>query len=363
MKTDELQYWLALWRTPNVGPVSFAAALQNFPDLKSYFDHNPAINIDWKKIEADLAWAELSSNHHIITIRDDNYPLHLREISSAPPILFVEGDLTLLSKPQIAMVGSRHPTSAGCDNAHQFAKAFAQNGWIITSGLALGIDAASHEGALDGQGKTIAVMGTGPDQIYPKRHKALAKKITENGCLVTEFPTGVTPISMNFPRRNRIISGLSSGVLVVEAAYASGSLVTARYALEQNREVFAIPGSIHNPVSRGCHALLKQGAKLVETSQDVMEELTLSCSPHPPFGHPATSAGQALLPQGEKGIRDEGENEINHPFLKYIDFDTTPIDLIIERSGITAEEASSLLLMLELESLIQSVPGGYSRLK
>ncbi len=353
MKIDELQYWLALWRTPHVGPVSFATALQNFPDLKSYFDHNPAIVIDWKKIEADLAWAETSSNHHIITLRDDAYPLRLREISSAPPILFVEGDVTLLSKPQIAMVGSRHPTSAGCDNAHQFAKAFAQNSWIITSGLALGIDAASHEGALDSQGKTIAVMGTGPDQIYPKRHQALARKITENGCLVTEFPTGVTPASMNFPRRNRIISGLSHGVLVVEAAYASGSLVTARYALEQNREVFAIPGSIHNPVSRGCHALLKQGAKLVETSQDVMEELTLFSN----ISSPSPLAGERTR------RADEGETEITHPFLKYIDFDATPIDLIIERSGITAEETSSLLLMLELESLIQSIPGGYSRLR
>lgn len=362
MKTDELQYWLALWRTPHVGPVSFAAALQNFPDLKSYFDHNPTISIDWKKIEADLAWAEISSNHHIITIRDDAYPLRLREISSAPPLLFVEGDITLLSKSQIAMVGSRHPTSAGCDNAHQFAKAFAQNGWIITSGLALGIDAASHEGALDGQGKTIAVLGTGPDQIYPKRHQALARKITENGCLVTEFPTGVTPVSMNFPRRNRIISGLSNGVLVVEAAYASGSLVTARYALEQNREVFAIPGSIHNPVSRGCHALLKQGAKLVETFQDVMEELELS-SEIPPDSS-SNPKQKKKIQKSERLERSENtENEINHPFLKFIDFDTTPIDLIIERSGITAEEASSLLLMLELDSFIQSVPGGYARLR
>jgi DNA processing protein len=353
MKKDDLAYLLALWRTPDVGPVKFLRVLQEEISIKNYLE-KAAINIDWKLIDNDLKWAE-APDHNILTYQDELYPARLKEISSAPPLLFVEGDVNLLSKPQIAMVGSRHPTPSGLDTAHQFAKTFAQNGWIITSGLALGIDAACHEGALEAEGKTIAVMGTGPDQIYPKRHQALARKIRENGCIISEFPTGVTPIAMNFPRRNRIISGLSQGVLVVEAAFASGSLVTAKYALEQNREVFAIPGSIHNPLARGCHALIKQGAKLVETAQDVLEELqSLDFPPYPSFGPPVSRAKQALLPQ-------EGKEKIFHPFLKNIDFNLTPMDLIIERSALTAEEVSSILLLLEIEGHVKSVPGGYQR--
>jgi DNA processing protein len=346
--TIDLPYWLALLRAPNVGPVKFAEIIEHYPDkaLKHYFSQNNII-IDWKNIEADLNW-ENNSLNTILTIHHPDYPQRLREIASSPPILFIQGDVSLLNKAQIAMVGSRNPTPSGQDIAYQFAKAFSNSGLVVTSGLALGIDAACHEGALTATGETIAVMGTGPDIIYPKRHLSLSKKILERGCLVTEFPTGVTPIAMNFPRRNRIISGLSLGVLVVEAAYASGSLVTAKYALEQNREVFAIPGSIHNPISRGCHLLIKQGAKLVETVEDVLEEWN------------------GFTPINKENHKQKPlfkETPETPDFLRYMGFDATSVDLLINRSGLTAEEVSSILLVLELDGQVKSVPGGYVRIK
>jgi len=351
----DLPYWLALLRAPNIGPVKFQEIISSYPghSLKNYFSqHN--ITIDWPSVEKDLAWSKEPQNT-IVSINHPNYPNRLREISSPPPLLFVQGDANLLNKAQIAMVGSRNPTPSGEDIAYQFSKAFANSGLVVTSGLALGIDAACHEGVISANGETIAVMGTGPDIIYPKRHTSLAKKILEKGCLVTEFPTGVTPIAMNFPRRNRIISGLSLGVLVIEAAYASGSLVTAKYALEQNREVFAIPGSIHNPLSRGCHLLIKQGAKLVETVEDVLEEWQ-GCHPevHRTEGPPRSSS--PLIQEVPRYARDD-------EFLKFVSFDTTPVDVLINRSGLTAEEVSSILLVLELDGQVKSVPGGYVRIK
>ena len=350
-----LPYWLALLRTPSIGPVKFQEITQYYPGdkLKNYFAQNNII-IDWPSVEKDLAWSKEPQNT-LLSINHPDYPARLREISSPPPLLFVQGDVNLLNKAQIAMVGSRNPTPSGEDIAYQFAKAFSHSGLVVTSGLALGIDAACHEGVISTNGETIAVMGTGPDMIYPKRHNSLAKKILEKGCLVTEFPTGVTPIAMNFPRRNRIISGLSLGVVVVEAAYASGSLVTAKYALEQNREVFAIPGSIHNPLSRGCHLLIKQGAKLVETVEDVLEEWH-GCHPevHRTEGPPCSSS--PLIQEVPRYARDD-------KFLKFVSFDTTPVDVLINRSGLTAEEVSSILLVLELDGQVKSVPGGYVRIK
>lgn len=341
---DYLPYWLALLRAPNIGPVKFLEIIKQYPDdlLKNYFSENNII-INWDLIKADLAWAE-QPNHSLLTIHHPLYPARLLEIASPPPILFVAGDANLLTKPQLAVVGSRNPTPTGEDVAYQFSKALSQAGLVITSGLALGIDAAAHEGVLSNSGETIAVLGTGPDILYPRRHANLAKKILEKGCIVTEFPTGVTPIASNFPRRNRIISGLSLGVLVIEAAYASGSLVTAKYALEQNREIFAIPGSIHNPLSRGCHLLIKQGAKLVETVEDLLEELHGVHSKHSPTKQPKKT----------ENIPD---------FLSHLGFETTSIDLLISRSGLTAEEVSSILLVLELDGFIKNVPGGYVRIK
>jgi DNA processing protein len=338
--TSELAYWLGLWRMEGIGPVSFKQIVEKYSTLTDYFENFPAqkLKIDQKLVESDLKWNE-EPHCHILTIVDEDYPKQLKEIYSPPPLLFIKGDVTTLSQQQIGMVGSRNPTLSGIDTAYQFAKAFVKAGMVITSGLAIGIDGACHEGALEGDGKTIAVMGTGPEEVYPRRHQSLAQKIIEKGCLVTEFPTGTPPTASNFPRRNRLISGLSLGTLVVEAAFASGSLVTAKYALEQNKEVFAIPGSIQNPLARGCHALIKQGAKLVETAQDVLEEL------------------QLFAPKMESFQRKETD-----PFLEFIGFESTPVDLIIQRSNLTAEKVSSILLMLELKGLIANVPGGYIRL-
>ena len=228
--------------------------------------------IDWSAVDRELQWAEISENH-VVTVLDADYPKQLCEIKSPPLVLFVQGDINLLSQPQLAMVGSRNATPIGVETAEQFARYLTQCGLTITSGLALGIDAASHCGAIR-SGKTIAVLGTGLDFIYPKRNQQLAIEIVKSGgAVISEFPLGTPPERKNFPRRNRIISGLSLGVLVVEATLYSGSLITARLAGEQGREIFAIPGSIHNPVARGCHQLIRCGAKLVETAQDIIEEL------------------------------------------------------------------------------------------
>ncbi|MDX2163960.1 MAG: DNA-processing protein DprA [Gammaproteobacteria bacterium] len=351
----QLPYWLALLRTHNIGPVSFQDIIQAYPGdkLKNYFTEH-AINIVWDNIEKDLQWAKQPGNT-LLTYHSNDYPERLREISSAPPLLFCQGNVSILKKAQIAMVGSRNPTPSGEDIAYQFAKSFSNAGLVVTSGLALGIDAACHEGVLANNGETIAVMGTGPDLIYPKRHQNLAKRILERGCLISEFPTGVTPIAQNFPRRNRIISGLSLGVVVVEAAYASGSLVTAKYAIEQNRDVFAIPGSIQNPLSRGCHYLIKQGAKLVETVEDVLEEWACHPEVQTTEGPPANRQEILQLAQDD--------TLSNNKFMKFVGFDTTPVDLLIQRSGLTAEEVSSILLVLELDGQVKSVPGGYVRIK
>jgi DNA processing protein len=338
---NKLSYLLALWRLPGIGPANFFRIVESGQPLSAYLNNQM---LDWKGVEKDLAWAH-ASDCHIITYQDDHYPPQLKEIAAFPPLLFVQGDISLLKQPQVGIVGSRNATPAGIDTAFHFAKTLAAQGLVITSGLARGIDGASHEGALHEKQKTIAVMGTGPDVVYPRRHQTLFKKIVESGCIVTEFPTGTSPQASHFPRRNRIISGLSRGILVVEAAYASGSLITAKYALEQNREVFAIPGAIHNPFSRGCHALIKQGAILVESAAEILEALGYSAASAP---NPAP-----LKASAPKALPD---------FLQYLGFEATPVDVIISRSGLTAEKVSSILLLLELEGHVTSAPGGYLRL-
>lgn len=303
---------------------------------------NEGLNPD---VQADLHWLE-QKNHYLIPITDDRYPSLLKDIPDPPAVLYVTGDPDLLKVPQLAMVGSRNATRSGDATAHSFANHLAKAGLGITSGLALGIDSASHRGALDADGMTIAVAGTGLDGIYPARNKHLAKQIAEHGALVSEFPIGTRPAAENFPRRNRIISGLSLGTLVVEAAVKSGSLITARVASEQGREVFAIPGSIHNPLARGCHRLIRQGAKLVETAEDILEELgpLLKWEKTPPISE---------QPAVEK--IDEDHKRV----LKAIDYDPTPVDMIIKRSELSAQEVSSILLILELNGAISSEPGGY----
>jgi DNA processing protein len=362
----ELPYWLALIRAPKLGPALFQKFLTLFPRLSELFATpwqslidlkiEPALaaylqNPAWRAVEQDLAWRQQIGNG-ILTWQDPTYPPLLRQIPQAPPVIYIQGDAKVLATAQLAIVGSRNPTPAGQECAFNFARALAACGLTITSGLALGIDAASHRGALNAKGLTIGVAGTGLDRIYPARHKELVEQVVEQGgAVISEFPSGTLPKAENFPRRNRLISGLSVGVLVVEAVLKSGSLITARFALEQGREVFAIPGSIHNPLARGCHALLRQGAKLVETTADILEEL----------GSLLQASAMALAPTSTPHKKlDLPELDGDHAALAAcIDFSATPIDALIVRSGLSAEAVSSMLTLLELQGYITAVPGGY----
>ena len=364
---DELYYWLALWRAPGIGSRRFSRLLDKFGKPSAVFtashEHLKTAGItqsatlsylrtpDKESVEQDLVWLEQPDNH-LLTIESPNYPPLLREIPDPPPLLFVHGEPTLLSYPQLAIVGSRNSTPSGIETACSFARHLSASGLIITSGMALGIDAASHRGALSGNGLTIAVTGTGLDRIYPSRHRELAYEIADKGALVSEFPVGTSAARANFPRRNRIISGLCLGTLVIEAATHSGSLITARQAAEQGREVFAIPGSIHNPLARGCHRLIREGAKLVETVSDILEEL----------GGLAPLALESVRQMEHPGNQQVELNSEYRDLLEIIGFDPVTVDMIVERSELTAEEVSSMLLVLELQDHVISVPGGrYSR--
>lgn len=374
---DELACWLALLRAPGVGPATYRALLAQIgtprqvlamplAELKQRIKLSQAslsylCQPDWSAVETDLRWCAKPGNH-ILTFSDTRYPPLLREITDPPPLLFVTGDPAILQYPQLAMVGSRNPNQHGSQTAFEFAKYLSRRGLVITSGLALGIDAASHRGALNGSGLTIAVAGTGLDRVYPASHKALAHEIAVQGALISENVPGTLPKPSCFPRRNRIISGMSMGVLVVEAARQSGSLITARQAMEQGREVFAIPGSIHNPLARGCHALIRQGAKLVETGEDIVEELgpllgSVLANINSSAAHrdeetgtaPANAVAASSLPASHQQVLD------------IIGFEPTSIDLVIQHSKLTAEAVSSILVALELQGYIASQGGRYSR--
>ena len=288
-----------------------------------------------------------ASDCNVVTWLDSRYPTLLREISAAPPLLFVRGDVDKLSLPQLAIVGSRSATPGGSETARRFAGYLAQAGFCITSGLALGIDAAAHRAALAAGGHTIAVFAAGPDIIYPREHATLADDIATQGALVSEFAPGRTPRQSQFPRRNRIISGLSLGTLVVEAGQRSGALITARTAAEQGREVFAIPGSIHNPVARGCHQLIRAGAKLVETADDILEELDGM------IASLTETIEQNTVAQTKRVLDSDYER-----LLSFMGWDPVAIDILISRSGLTAEEVSSMLLILELEGRVEPLSGG-----
>ena len=297
------------------------------------------------------AWA--TGDHQcIITLADPEYPRALLEIPDPPTLLYVRGRTDLLSRPAIAIVGSRNPTPQGILNAESFAASLNESGLVIVSGLALGIDAAAHRGALAAQGNTIAFIGTGIDRTYPARNQELAHEIGTKGTIVSDFPIGTPAIASNFPRRNRMISGISRGVLVVEAAVESGSLITARLAVEQGRDVFAIPGSIHSPQAKGCHKLIKQGAKLVETAQDILEELGWT----------------AQFPQGitttATPVQDSDHLPDRQKLLLQMGFDPCRLDDLLARSGLPADVLSVLLLHLELEGTIASLPGNcYQQLR
>lgn len=360
--SNDVCYYLVLANL-SLSPKKLQSWLLHFGSLESLFSALPkelkqlglkereiaAIkNPNWDVIHDTLKQCE-KINCHLISFFDQAYPERLREISDPPLLLYVRGNFQLLSNLQLAIVGTRNPTKAAFETAEKFANCLAAAGLVITSGLALGIDAACHRGALMG-GTTVAVLGTGVNQIYPNTHQKLAAEIIEKGALISEFPLNEAPKAKNFPRRNRVISGLSIGTLVVEAALHSGSLITARLANEQGREVFAIPGSIHNPLARGCHFLLRQGAKLVETAEDILEELS-------PFL-------DDLIPQkisSQISKLPDNMGEIHEHVLAQIGFEVTAYDTIIERSGLTASEVSSILLSLELSGLVSGTARGYVR--
>jgi len=303
--------------------------------------------------DADLAWLE-GQHNHLISIDEAEYPDLLREIPDPPMLLFVQGNMHLLGMPQIAIVGSRNPSRTGLDNAYAFARHLAESGLTITSGMALGIDGKAHQGCLAANGMTLAVVGTGTDRIYPASHHQLAHQIVENGAIISEFPPGTQPKAAHFPQRNRIISGLSLGTLVVEATIKSGSLITARHATEQGREVFAIPGSIHNPQSKGCHKLIKEGAKLVETAQDIIEELgaLLAGVEH----HQSVTYQQVDDKQAENS---EAFDEDYQLLLNKMGWDPISVEALVAATRLPAKSVSSMLLLLELQGHVSSAAGGY----
>ena len=374
---DILNHWLLLHHTPGLGSVRIkqlvdqeidpreltcgGVALHNnlrLPDKVRNFLNKP----QWNLIDRDLNWAN-EKNHHIISIQSPLYPQLLREIADPPAVLYVQGDPEVLQYPQLAIVGSRNPSHYGRESAFEFARHLSQSGLVITSGLAIGIDSAGHRGALEGNGVTIAVMGTGLDRVYPAQNKSLAEQISQQGALVSEFSIGSGALAHHFPRRNRIISAISIGTLVVEAAVQSGSLITARQAMEQGREVFAIPGSIHNPLARGCHLLIRDGAKLVENSADILHELV------PQIGKLKQYQNCSGQKYNENKRVDQHVENTNPNMLsgtiaqlfECIELQPVSIDTLVQRSQLTAESISSMLVELELGGYIKSSAGMYSR--
>jgi DNA processing protein len=353
---EGLAAWLRLTTIPGIGGESQRKLLAAFglPEaifaagrlaVRSVIGERADLLLDFDASEAidrSIEWAS-QPGQHILTLADESYPKALLEIADPPNVLYIRGNPELLQQRGLAMVGSRNATPQGLQTAENFARTLAGKGLCIISGLALGIDAAAHRGALAAGGDTVAVIGTGIDRIYPARNKALAQAIVEHGAVISEFPLGTPALAPNFPRRNRIISGLSRGVLVVEAAPESGSLITARLAGEQGREVFAIPGSIHSPVARGCHKLIKQGAKLVETANDVLEELGNFAAPDKPI---------------ESSLPDD-----TPPLLTALGHDPCSLDDLVEYTGQSADQLLPELLMLELSGQIAPLPGNrYQRL-
>lgn len=336
-----------------VPPAALAALLQAFGSARAVLDASRAQRAavaggaerafaagEPAALEASLAWLA-QPGHDLLAWDDPRYPPALLELGHAPPVLYALGDVDLLARPALAIVGSRHPTPQGLDNARAFARAVSQAGVAVVSGLAAGIDGAAHEGALEGNGSTIAVMGTGPDRVYPARHRTLAHAIAQRGLILSEFPPGTPVRDFHFPRRNRLISGLARGVLVVEAALQSGSLITARLAGDQGREVFAIPGSIHSPLSKGCHKLIREGAKLVETAQDILEELGLS-----------------RVSAGPEGLPPDLVAPMSSPLLAALGEDPADLDTLIARTGLPPAAVAAELGELEVAGVVGAVPGG-----
>jgi DNA processing protein len=352
---DDAESWLRLCLLPELTPGVGRRLLSRFGTPQEVLAAKPAALVpiagaevasalargpSAQALDTALAWLGQTGNH-LVTLADAHYPAALLQIADPPLILYASGRMELLGRPALAVVGSRNPTPAGAADAESFAQVLADAGLTIVSGLALGIDAAAHRGGLRGAASSVAVVGTGLDRVYPARNRDLAHALANHGLLTSEFPLGTPPVASNFPRRNRIISGLSRGCLIVEAAVQSGSLITARQALEQGREVFAVPGSIHSPLSKGCHWLIKQGAKLVESAQDVLEELQLAV----PAAAAARESFRAPAPQ-------------EAALLAALGFDPVDLDTLCARTGLTPDAASAMLLTLELDGYLDHVPGG-----
>lgn len=352
--------WLALIRAPGIGPATALRLLARFGDPQGLFAAGPAawaeaglpaalqaslLQPDADGVEQDRRWLD-ADGRHLVAWTDARYPPLLREIAQPPIALFCHGDPALLAQRQLAIVGARAVSPQGAETAQGFAAELTRCGLLVTSGLALGVDGAAHRGALAAGGATVAVCGTGLDRLYPARHRELAREIAARGVLVSEFPTGTPALAENFPRRNRIISGLSLGVLVVEAAPQSGSLITAKLAAEQGREVFAIPGSIHSPMSRGTHALIRNGAKLTESVHDILEEL-------------AAQLGETFAPPRERGAASAPRLDPQRQrVLDAVGFEPTTFDRLVERLAMPVDALCSALLTLELDGCIAAAPGG-----
>lgn len=361
-ETDEASLWIALSQIQGLGSVTTCQLLTSFGTPDNIFSASinqlkEVVNADIAKkihqgIQADaiqptLDWLQ-KNNTHLVTLADSEYPQQLLQISNPPVLFYAIGDLTWLNHHSIAMVGSRNATPQGEKNAENFAQEMCNQNLCVVSGMALGIDGAAHRGAIKSSGATIAVVGTGLDIVYPAKHRELAHQIADRGLIISEFPLGTPSKPQNFPRRNRIISGLSLGCLVIEANIGSGSLITARLATEQGREVFAIPGSIHSPVSKGCHQLIKQGAKLVESAEDILEELKNMMPKHSPIGSKA-----------QVGTTPPKSNSL----LDLMGFESIHFESLLASSALTTEELSSMLMLLELEGKITALTGGnYQRL-
>lgn len=365
MEADELGAWLRLSLTPGVGNETARKLLAAFGSAQAIFEQSAAtlrqlgserladaLQTEPKALAAQLQttldWLQAADNRHIVTLGDAGYPAALLDIEDPPSMLYMLGTLDPWAQAAtedralyLAIVGSRNPTPQGEANARQFARVFGGAGLCVVSGLALGVDGAAHDGALLGGGTTLAVVGTGLDRVYPKQHLDLAHRIAQQGLIISEFPLGTPPLTSNFPKRNRLISGLSQGTLVVEAALKSGSLITARLAAEQGKDVFAIPGSIHAPQSRGCHALIKQGAKLVESAQDVLEELKRPYA----AAKPTASTGADAAPA-------------EPPLLSAMGFDAVSLDALQARTGLETAPLQAQLLTLEMAGEVARLPGG-----
>lgn len=356
---DELEAWLRLLESPGIGWVTARELLARHGSPEAIFALSAAAQDEGlapkqrgalakppahlaEQLDKTWAWLQASPTHDIMVLGDADYPDALLQTADPPALLYLQGERSLLASRSLAVVGSRNPTPQGRDNASAFSKALAEAGLTIVSGLALGVDGAAHQGALAGGGSTIAVVGTGLDLIYPTRHAALAAEIAKTGLIVSEYPLGMPPLSPNFPRRNRIIAGLSEGCLVVEAALKSGSLITARLASEAGREVFAIPGSIHSPLSRGCHELIRQGAKLVESAADVLEELA-------PLGT-STVAANTSAPAADLGAEQA-------QLLDMMGYDPVSLDELQSRCGWPTADLSAALFELEMAGVLRRLAG------